>query len=158
MQYRIRNGDQLIGTVNNKQYQVTGLTPNTSYAFSVAAFNELRESSKGTATVKTRGLQINVPTQLSTGATYNFTYEEYALGLVPIGNEPSGMFGGGNKQTVPAKVVSSGPTSVLEITSTFNLMKDNLTMKQIDDGSFAVYDGYRALFFDERNEINGRFN
>lgn len=149
MQYRIRNGDSLLATVSAKSYHASGLTPNTSYAFSVVAFNGLRESSKETATVKTRGLQINVPTQLSTGATYNLTYEEYALGLVPIGNEPSGMFGGGNKQTVHAKVVSSGPTSVLEITSSFNLMNDNMTMKQLEDGSFAVYQDYKALFLNK---------
>lgn len=63
-----------------------------------------------------------------------------------VGTEPKGMFGGGHKQTVSAKVVSSGPTSVLEITSTFNLMSDKLTMKQIDDGSYAAHDGYKALF------------
>ena len=147
MQYRIRNGDSLLATVSVKSYHASGLTPNTSYAFSVAAFNGLRESSKETVTVKTRGLQINVPTQLNTGATYNPTYEEYALGLVPIGNEPSGMFGGGNKQNVPARVINSGSTSTLEITNSFNQMPDGLTMKQIADGSYAVYSGYKALYY-----------
>ena len=66
-----------------------------------------------------------------------------------VGTEPKGMFGGGNKQTVHAKVVSSGPTSVLEITSSFNLMNDNMTMKQLEDGSFAVYQDYKALFLNK---------
>lgn len=151
MQYRIRNGDQLIGTVNNKQYQVTGLTPNTAYNLSVASFNGFRESPRASLTVKTRGIQVKVPVSLNVGATVSLVYLEYALGLVPIGTEPKGMFGGGNRQILPAKAVSSANgVSTIEITTSFNLMKDNLTMKKIDDGSFAVYDGYKALFF-ERN-------
>lgn len=149
MQYRIRDGDHLIATISSKVYRATGLLPNTSHIFSVAAFNGLRESPKATVTVRTRGLHVIVPTQLSTGATYNLTYEEYALGLVPLGTEPAGMFGGGNRQTVPAKVISSGSASVLEITNSFNLMNDSMTMKQLPDGSFAAYEGYKALFFNK---------
>lgn len=149
MQYRIRDGDHLIATISSKVYRATGLLPNTLHTFSVVAFNGLREGPKESITVRTRGLQVIVPTQLSTGATYNLTYEEYALGLVPIGTEPAGMFGGGNRQTVPAKVISSGSASVLEITNSFNLMNDGLTMKQLPDGSFAAYEGYKALFLKE---------
>lgn len=151
MQYRIRNGDQLIGTVNNKQYQVTGLTPNTAYNLSVVSFNGFRESPRASLTVKTRGIQVKVPVSLTTGATVSLVYLEYALGLVPIGTEPKGMFGGGNRQILPAKVISSANgISTIEITNSFNLMKDNLKMKQIDDGSFAVYDGYKALFLQRK--------
>lgn len=151
MQYRIRKGDQLIGTVNNKQYQVTGLTPNTAYNLSVVSFNGFRESPRASLTVKTRGIQVKVPVSLTTGATVSLVYLEYALGLVPIGTEPKGMFGGGNRQILPAKVISSANgISTIEITNSFNLMKDNLKMKQIDDGSFAVYDGYKALFLQRK--------
>lgn len=147
MQYRIRNGDQLIDTVSNKQYQVTGLTPNTAYNLSVASFNGLRESPRTSLTVKTRGIQVKVPVGLTTGTTVSLVYLEYALGLVPIGTEPSGMFGGGNRQILPAKVVSSANgMSVIEITNSFNLMSDGLTMKQLPDKSYAAYDGYKALF------------
>lgn len=150
MQYRIRDGDHLIATISSKVYRATDLSPNTPHTFSVAAFNGLREGPKETVTVHTRGLHVTVPTQLPMNATYNLNYEEYALGLVPIGTEPAGMFGGGNRQTVPAKVISSsGSTSVLEITSSFNLMPDNMTMKQLPDGSFAAYEGYKALFFNK---------
>lgn len=148
MQYRIRDGDRLLATVGNRSYHITGLVPNTPYQLSVAAFNGLRESPKETITVHTRGLRVTVPTQLPMNTTYNLSYEEYALGLVPIGTEPAEMFGGGNRQTVPAKVISSSSgSSVLEITSSFNLMSDNITMKQLPDGSFAVFDGYKALYF-----------
>lgn len=146
MQYRIRNGDQLISTVNNKQYQVTGLTPNTAYNLSVASFNGFRESPRANLTVKTRGIQVKVPVTLAIGATVSLVYLEYALGLVPIGTEPTGMFGGGHKQELTGKVISSGSTSVIEITNSFNLMSDNLTMQKIADGSFAVFDGYKALY------------
>lgn len=147
MQYRIRNGDQLIATISSKSYHIAGLTPNTSYNFTVTAFNGLRESSKASATVKTRGLRVNVPLRLNVGDTCNLIYEEYALGLVPIGTEPAGMFGGGNKQVIPVKVVSTGATSTVEVANAFNLMSDDLTMKQLEDGSFAVFDNYKALYF-----------
>ena len=147
MQYRIRNGDQLIGTVNKKQYQVSGLTPNTAYNLSVVSFNGFRESPRASLTVKTRGIQVKVPVSLTTGATVSLVYLEYVLGLVPIGTEPKGMFGGGNRQILPAKVVSSANgMSTIEITNSFNLMSDGLTMKQLPDGSYAAYDGYKALF------------
>lgn len=148
MQYRIRNGDQLIGTVSNKQYQVTGLTPNIAYNLSVASFNGFRESPRTSLTVKTRGIQVKVPVSLTVGATVSLVYLEYALGLVPIGTEPGGMFGGGNRQILPAKVVSSANgMSTIEITNSFNLMSDGLTMKQIADGSYAVYSDYKALYY-----------
>ena len=150
MQYRIRNGDQLIDTVTNtKYYHWEGLMPNVTLRLSVAAFNGLRESNRATLTVKTRGLCVNVPARLAAGSTHTLLYEEYPLGLVPIGKEPAGFFGGGHKQNVPARVINSGPTSVLEITSSFNLMNDNMTMKQLEDGSFAVYQDYKALFLNK---------
>lgn len=146
MQYRIRNGDNLVATVTESQYHLNGLTPNTDFNISVTPFNGSTEGKSASITVKTRGIHISVPTQLPAASTQTLTYEEYSLGLVPIGKEPAGMFGGGHKQEVPAKVVSSDSTSVLEITNSFNLMPDNITMKQIADGSFAAYDGYKALF------------
>ena len=148
MQYRIRNCDTMIATVNAKSYRVTGLTPNTSYSFSVASFNGLRESPKQTVTAKTRGLRVTVPIALAVGSLQTLTYLEYPLGIVPIGTEPSGFFGGGNRQSIPAKVISSsGSNSTLEITSTFNSMNDNLTMQQLPDGSFVATQDYKALYF-----------
>ncbi|PWT37600.1 hypothetical protein DKZ34_06595 [Limosilactobacillus reuteri] len=132
----------------NNAYQVTGLMPNTSYDLSVTSFNGLRESTKQTVTVKTRGLRVTVPVTLPVDSAHTLIYLEYPLGSVPIGTEPKGFFGGGNRQEIPAKVISSsGGNSTLEITNTFNLMNDNLTMKQLPDGSFGVFDGYKALYF-----------
>jgi hypothetical protein len=149
MQYRIRNGDQLIATVTNtKHFHWAGLTPNVTLYLSVASFNGFRESPRTSLTVKTRGIQVKVPVSLTTGATVSLVYLEYALGLVPIGTEPKGMFGGGNRQILPAKVVSSANgVSTIEITNSFNLISDNLTMKQMPDGSFAAFQDYKALYY-----------
>lgn len=135
-------------TDRNNAYRVSGLLPNTTYQFSVVSFNGLRESPKQTVTVKTRGLRVTVPIALAVGSLQTLTYLEYPLGLVPIGTEPEGMFGGGNKQSIPAKCVSTeNGISVLEITNSFNLMSDNLTMKQLPDKSFGVFEGYKALYY-----------
>lgn len=137
-------------TDRTNAYRVTGLAPNTSYNLSVAPFNGLREGPKENVTVHTRGLRVTVPVSLNPGAAVTLHYQEYSIGLVPLGTEPSGYFGGGNRQEVPAKVISSSDgSSVLEITSNFNLMNDNMTMNKIADKSFAAFQGYKALYFNE---------
>ena len=141
MQYRVRNGTALIATTSSKSYTVTGLSPNTAYTLSVTAYNGLRESESKSISVLTRGIRIR-------GSTANVTYLEYPLGIVPIGTEPSGFFGGGNRQTLPVKVVSvSNGVSTLEITSKFSNFSDNQLMQRLDDGSFGAFDGVKAIYF-----------
>lgn len=73
-------------------------------------------NTKSTTSVTTRGIRFNIPKTLMVGSTITLRYEEYPLGVVPIGNEPSGMFGGGNKQNLSAKVISmSNGSSVVEV-------------------------------------------
>lgn len=117
MKYEISNGSTLLATVDNaKTYSVSGLMPLTSYTLSVIANNGLRKSSAATVTFKTRGIQFVIPTALTVGATGNLRYQEYSLGMVPIGTEPTGMFGGGNKKMLPFKVISSANgSSVVEV-------------------------------------------
>ena len=75
-----------------------------------------RDGTKETISVITRGIQFVIPTALTVGAMINLRYEEYPLGTVPIGNEPSGYFGGGNKQNLSAKVISTANgSSVVEV-------------------------------------------
>lgn len=137
-------------TDRNNAYRITGLAPSTTYQLSVAPFNGLREGPRESITVRTRGLRVIVPVSLNPGAAVTLHYQEYSIGLVPLGTEPTGMFGGGNRQDVPAKVISSSDgSSVLEITSNFNLMNDNMTMNKIADKSFAAFQGYKALYFNE---------
>lgn len=148
MQYRVRNGTALIATTSSKSYTATGLSPNTAYTFSVTAYNGLRESSAKSINVLTQGIRIRVPTTLTVGSTANATYLEYPLGIVPIGTEPSGFFGGGNRKTLPVKVVSvSNGISTLEITSKFSNFPDNQLMQKLDDGSFGAFDGVKAIYF-----------
>lgn len=147
MQYRIRNGDQLISTVSNKQYQVTGLTPNTAYNLSVESFNGFRESPRASLTVKTRGILVIIPETLKAGNEITLIYQEYSLGSVPLGSEPTGL-GGGDKLTVPAKVIKTvNNQSTVEITNSFNLVSDQQTMKRQIDGTFVLADGYKSLYY-----------
>lgn len=133
MSYRIYNGTQLLGDVNNKSTGINGLLPATSYQLGVTNYNGNRESSKATINVKTRGIRLIIPTSLTVNSTITLNYQEYSLGLVPIGTEPAGMFGGGNKRDIQAKVISvdNGKSTVellepLESSSTVSIGGVNL--------------------------------
>lgn len=133
MSYRIYNGTQLLGNVDNKSTGINGLLPATSYQLGVTNYNGNRESSKATINVKTRGIRLIIPTSLTVNSTITLNYQEYSLGLVPIGTEPAGMFGGGNKRDIQAKVISvdNGKSTVellepLESSSTVSIGNVNL--------------------------------
>lgn len=133
MTYRIYNGTQLLGDVNNKSTGINGLLPATSYQLGVTNYNGNRESSKAIINVKTRGIRLIIPTSLTVNSTITLNYQEYSLGLVPIGTEPAGMFGGGNKRNIQAKVISvdEGKSTVellepLESSSTVSIGGINL--------------------------------
>lgn len=116
MDYKVYEGETLKTTVSSKTATITGLTPNTSYIFGVTPNNGLRDGERKETTVTTRGIRFNIPKTLTVGSTITLRYEEYPLGIVQIGNEPSGMFGGGNKQNLPAKVISTANgSSVIEV-------------------------------------------
>ena len=148
MQYRIRNGDQLIATVTNaKKFHWAGLQPNTTVQLSVCAFNGLRESQRATVTAKTRGIRVNIPIALTVGDAIKLIYQEYSLGSVALGSEPTGL-GGSNKMIVPAKVISvSNGQSVVEITSSFDFMSDNHIMQEQINGTFVASEGYKSLYY-----------
>lgn len=136
MSYRIYNGTQLLGYVDNKSTGINGLLPATSYQLGVTNYNGNRESSKATINVKTRGIRLIIPTSLTVNSTITLNYQEYSLGLVPIGTEPAGMFGGGNKRNIQAKVISvdNGKSTVelleaLESSSTVSVGGTNLLRK-----------------------------
>ena len=149
MKYEISNGSKVLATVDGaKTYSVSGLTPLTSYTLSVIANNGLRKSSAATVTFKTRGVQFIIPKQLTVGSTINLRYEEYPLGIVPIGTEPSGMFGGGNKQNLSAKVVSAtSSNSIVELTTSDTSFADGTSLAVQPDGSFALFSEYKALYY-----------
>lgn len=139
MSYRIYNGTQLLGDVNNKSTGINGLLPATSYQFGVSNHDGNRESPKTTINVKTRGIRLIIPTSLTVNSTITLNYQEYSLGLVPIGTEPAGMFGGGNKHNIQAKVISvdNGKSTVellepLESSSTVSIGGVNLAKNTSD--------------------------
>lgn len=140
MSYRIYNGTQLLGDVNNKSTGINGLLPATNYQFGVSNYDGNRESSKTTINVKTRGIRLIIPTSLTVNSIITLNYQEYSLGLVPIGTEPAGMFGGGNKRDIQAKVISvdNGKSTVellepLESNLTVSLGGTNLLRKTSND-------------------------
>ena len=142
MSYRIYNGTQLLGDVNNKSTGINGLLPATSYQFGVSNHDGNRESQKATINVKTRGIRLIIPTSLTVNSTITLNYQEYSLGLVPIGTEPAGMFGGGNKRDIQAKVISvdNGKSTVellepLESSSTVSIGGINLVRNSAHDPS-----------------------
>ena len=94
--------------------------------------------------VTTRGIRFNIPKTLMVGSTITLRYEEYPLGVVPIGNEPSGMFGGGNKQNLSAKVISmSNGSSVVEVAgNVIDVGGRNLVSGSYDSSwGYSIYGG-----------------
>ncbi|RRG06413.1 MAG: fibronectin type III domain-containing protein [Lactobacillus sp.] len=148
MSYKIYNGTTLLATVTAKSYTVTGLKPVTSYMFGVVPNNGLRDGTKASVTFKTRGIQLIIPVGLTVGATVSLRYQEYSLGLVAIGTEPSGMFGGGNQKTLAATVISSSSgNSVVELTTGDASFTDGTSLVLQSDGSYAAFSGYKAIYY-----------
>lgn len=147
MKYKVYQGTTLKTTVTAKSATITGLTPLTSYTFGVVPNNGIRDGAKASMTVKTRGVRFVIPKELTVGATITLRYQEYSLGLVPIGNEPAGMFGGGNNANLSAKVLTTGTTSTVELTSTNSSFADGTKLNQLPDGSFGAFNGAKAIYF-----------
>lgn len=116
MNYKVYQGTELKQTVTSKTAVMNGLQPNRTYEFGVQPNDGNRDGTKVTTSVTTRGIRFNIPKTLTVGSNITLRYEEYPLGIVPIGNEPSGYFGGGNKQNLSAKVISTANgSSVVEV-------------------------------------------
>ena len=108
--------------------------------------------------VTTRGIRFNIPKTLTVGSTITLRYEEYPLGIIPIGNEPSGYFGGGNKQNLSATVISSANgSSVVEVdgnvievgdrVTPYASFVDGDTFTAQPDGTCALFSEYKALYY-----------
>lgn len=146
--YKIYNGTTLLAAIATKSYDVTGLQPVTSYTLGVVPNNGLRDGTKASVTFKTRGVQFIIPVGLTVGATVSLRYQEYSLGVVTIGSEPSGMFGGGNQKTLAATVVSSsGGNSVVELTTGDTSFADQTKLTKQSNGTYAAFSGYKAIYY-----------
>jgi len=129
MQYRVYKNGTKITETTSKQIKIDGLKPKTTYNFGISAYNGLRESTQATMTLTTRGLVMIVDKALQVGSEVTFEYVEYPLGLVPIGTEPPGMFGGGNRQTLKGSVVSvANGQSRVELKTSFDKLPDELKL------------------------------
>lgn len=116
MNYKVYQGTELKQMVTSKTAVMNGLQPNRTYEFGVQPNDGNRDGTKAATSVTTRGIRFNIPKTLTVGSTITLRYEEYPLGIVPIGNEPSSMFGGGSKQNLSAKVISTANgSSVVEV-------------------------------------------
>lgn len=117
-----------------------------------------RDGTKETISVTTRGIRFNIPKTLTVGSTITLRYEEYPLGIVPIGKEQSGYFGGGNKQNLSAKVISTANgRSVVEVAghvievgdrvTPYASFVDGYTFNSQPDGTFALFSEHKALYY-----------
>ena len=130
MQYRIYKDNVKIKETTSKQVEIAGLKPKTTYTLGVSAYNGLRESTRATITMTTRGLIMIVDKALQVGSEVTFEYVEYPLGVVPIGTEPAGLFGGGNRQTLKGSVVSvANGQSRVELKTSFDKLSDELKLE-----------------------------
>lgn len=146
--YKIYNGTTLLATIATKSYTVTGLKPVTSYTLGIVPNNGLRDGTKASVTFKTRGIQLIIPVGLTVGAAISLRYQEYSLGLVAIGSEPSGMFGGGNQKALAATVKSSsGGSSVVELTTGDTSFTDQTKLTKQSNGAYAAFSGYKAIYY-----------
>ncbi len=129
MQYRIYKDNVKIKETTSRQIEITGLKPKTTYTLAVSAYNGLRESTRATITMTTRGLVMIVDKALQVGSEVTFEYVEYPFGIVPIGTEPTGLFGGGNRQTLKGNVVSvANGQSRVELKTSFDKLSDELKL------------------------------
>lgn len=76
MGYNVYLGDNLVAeNIEEKEYTIEGLTPNTEYSFSVSEVKGDKESEKATVTIKTKPIEVDTVTvapknnNLETGAT-----------------------------------------------------------------------------------------
>ena len=148
MQYRIYKDNVKIKETTSKQVEIAGLKPKTAYTIGISAYNGLRESTRATITMTTRGLIMIVDKALQVGSEVTFEYVEYPLGVVPIGTEPAGLFGGGNRQTLKGSVVSvANGQSRVELKTSFDKLSDELKLvtNQLDAG-YSGFDGDKAIY------------
>lgn len=54
----------------------------------------------------------------------------------------------GNKRNIQAKVISAASgKSTVELLDSSNEFSDNIQMNNLQDDSFAAFNGYRAIYF-----------
>lgn len=153
MQYRIYKDNVKIKETTTKQVEITGLKPKTTYTLGVSAYNGLRESTRATITMTTRGLVMTVDKSLPVNSEVTLEYVEYPLGSVPIGSEPTGMFGGGDRKKLKARVLSSANgSSTLELLQAIEDTKTNLIVDADDPKKWSKVNAVSGGVFNFTDE------
>lgn len=72
-------------------------------------------------------------------------YQEYALGLVPLGTEPVGSFGGTNLKNINFSAEYIGKTKFkLSVPNKFSMLSPTIAQKS--DTTIHLYDGKKSIF------------
>lgn len=146
MQYKVYLDNVLKDTINLKTIKLTDLKPNTTYSVAVSAFNGVKESTKAALQVTTleATTKLTLKNQKISGSQ-KLKYQEYSLGLIALGTEPDGMFGGGNEQEVTVTGNIMGTDTIFTLPSSIKMADGTLTQQQ--DGTYAYFDGYKAIYW-----------
>lgn len=156
MPYRIYLGNKLVGETTEKTFTITGLSHYTFNYASVSFYNGIHESNRVNykTYILTQGRTVAIPydSSLYLGRYIRMSYQEYNLGLVPIGTEPNGMFGGKKAETIYGKVVRiENGKSIVEVFKHFDstFLEEYTEMKKLPDGSYGAFKDYQAIYYNK---------
>lgn len=146
MKYKVYQGDTLKTTVTTKKATITGLTPSTSYSFGVMPNNGLKDGTKKTLAVKTKGPTVTIKHGLGKDVYVAVSYYEYAIGTEPdvLGTAPTGLGGSDPKAITPTAISCAGGSVTVELPLTW--VPTGTPVKQ-SDGNYYVITGFRTLRF-----------
>lgn len=121
MAYNIYQDDKKIATTDTKEYEVTGLEPNTDYSFSVSEEIDGKESEKATVSVKTKPIAVTDVTiapktvELEVGETHQLSATVAPANAtnkaVTYASKAQGVVGVDDKGLITAKV--AGETEIV---------------------------------------------
>ena len=141
MSFNVYQGSTKKTNVSTLYANLTGLSPATTYIFSVSETDGEDESSKsGTVSVTTNGL-LTIPTTKEVASIY---YATNCLGIETDGLDTSGQFGG----TIPVAVAikkSSVVGSSREIEVAANYHMNGVTAALVETNKYRIIDGNRSM-------------
>lgn len=105
--FRVYQDDQLIATTQNLTTVVPNISGDGIYTFKVTAYDGDKESDPATlvySSINETRPYVLINRVANPGESVNVLYNEYNLGLVPLGTEPTGDFGGTTPETITGTV------------------------------------------------------
>lgn len=137
MSYNVYQGDNLIAeNIEEKEYTVEGLTPNTDYSFSVSQVIGNKESEKATVSVKTKPVsvvsvtvapktnnlevddtrQLNVTIEPSNATNQDVTYSSSDDGIATVNNDGLVTAIAEGEATITVTVDGKSDTATVNVT------------------------------------------